>query len=125
MTSKFSNMVITFLSSVSLEALSLLCSHDIILTTGFPSDILVVPLQAHLQMLFSAWSPPSEPHYPHSRHLSHLASHPSHLGLNFTSQGNLSILHLPRLACTIKVHLLLLLFVYYLLNYQLSPPRGN
>ena len=57
MTSKFSNMVVTFLSSVSLEALSLLCSHGIILTTGFPSDFLVVPLQAHLQMLSSAWNP--------------------------------------------------------------------
>jgi len=30
--------------------------HDIILTPGFPSDFLVVPLQAYLQMLFSVWS---------------------------------------------------------------------
>lgn len=116
--SKFSN-VITFPSSVSLEPLSLLCSHDIALIPGFPSNVLVASWQAHLQMLCFAWSPHLEPLHSHSSHLPHMTSLLPPLSLNFTSQWNLPILHNPRLFSTIEVCLLPALPLYCLLNYSL------
>lgn len=115
-----SSFLFTFLSSVSLEPLSFLCSYHVAL---IPS--LVASLQAYWQMLFSAQSPHLEPYHSHSTRLPRMASHPSHLGSNFTSQQNLSILHILRLFSTIEVYLLHLISVYCLLNYCLSPPRGN
>lgn len=77
---QISNAVITFLSSVSLEPLSLLYSYHGTLIPSFLSTFLVASWQAYLQMLFSTQGPYLEPHHSHSTHLPPMASHPSHLG---------------------------------------------
>lgn len=106
MTSKFSNVAITFLPSASLEPLSILFFQFLVfhliswsLLCRFICKCCPLPGAPTISHTCS-----------HSLHLSHMASHPSHLGLTFTSQQNLPILHLPSYFLLFKS----ICFLYYL-----------
>lgn len=99
--------------------------HPFLIIPSSPSDFLVTSLLVYLQMLSSAWSPHLEPHLfslpsPLTHGFSSLTS-----WLNFYISAKLSQPSPSQLFSTIEVHLLPLLSVYCLLNYCLSPPRGN
>lgn len=97
---------------VFLEPLSLLCSHDIVLTPSFA----LIPWLLLCRLIYKcySWILRNKPHHSLSTH--GFSSLTSQLKLH------LSILHFPRSACTIQVHLHLILPIISLII--LSSPRG-